>query len=188
MAYAGGSYVGSGTGQVSTGDLYVDYSRPQSLNGWAYSENNPINFTDPTGHFICGFGSYWDDESKTCKPNGLGTPLSGLLPPWLATLAMQSSSTPGLGEIVATGIAGGVCVYAISALVQNAIDQNWTYAKKADIGFIERLLDKYGITDRAIRRRIHDSITGQGLTEAEIEAEIAEVARQLQQKKQSGGK
>ncbi len=50
LADAGGSYVGSGTGQVSTGELSPDYTRPQSLNGWAYGEGNPVNRTDPSGH------------------------------------------------------------------------------------------------------------------------------------------
>ena len=51
LADAGGSYDGSGTGQVNTGDWPVDYTRPQSLNAWAYTENDPINYTDPSGHF-----------------------------------------------------------------------------------------------------------------------------------------
>jgi hypothetical protein len=37
LADAGVSYDGSGTGQVSTGELSPDYTRPQSLNGWAYT-------------------------------------------------------------------------------------------------------------------------------------------------------
>ena len=49
LAEPGVSYGGSGTGQVSTGDWYVDYSRPQSLNGWAYSLSNPVNHIDPSG-------------------------------------------------------------------------------------------------------------------------------------------
>ena len=50
LAEAGVSYDDSGTGQVSTGESYADYTRPQSLNAWAYVEGNPSNHTDPTGH------------------------------------------------------------------------------------------------------------------------------------------
>lgn len=28
-----------------------DYNRPQTLNGWNYTEGNPINYTDPTGYY-----------------------------------------------------------------------------------------------------------------------------------------
>ena len=50
MDGAGVSYDGSGTGQASTGGWYEDYTKPQSLNGWAYSDGNPTNLTDPSGH------------------------------------------------------------------------------------------------------------------------------------------
>jgi hypothetical protein len=58
-----------------------------------------------------------------------------------------------------------------------------TAKKKDDIGFIEDLLRKHGILDRATRRKLHDEeITRKGLSEEEIEAEIAEMARRLKNK------
>jgi hypothetical protein len=36
---------------------WPDYTRPQTLNGWAYGEGNPINGVDPTGRWTCYTGS-----------------------------------------------------------------------------------------------------------------------------------
>ena len=33
-----------------------DQMRPGSMNGWNYTEGNPINSVDPSGHFICFAG------------------------------------------------------------------------------------------------------------------------------------
>ena len=60
LADAGGSYDSSGTGQFNTGDWHTDYTKPQSFNGWSYTEGNPINRTDTSGH------------------QSIGTPSSGL--------------------------------------------------------------------------------------------------------------
>ena len=60
--------------------------------------------------------------------------------------------------------------------------------KKDDIGFIEDLLRKHGIlNNKKARRALHDDeISRQGLTDEEIEAEIAEkaadIARRLKNK------
>lgn len=43
-----------------------DYNRPQTLNGWAYTEGNPINYTDPTG-----FSITWLNPSVGIRPGGL---------------------------------------------------------------------------------------------------------------------
>jgi hypothetical protein len=50
-------------------------------------------------------------------------------------------------------------------------------ASKPDIKFIEYLLSKHGILDRKTRRRIHDDITRQGMSPAEIEDYISGFAR-----------
>jgi RHS repeat-associated protein len=117
----GAGYDGSDTSQFSTGDWPADYARPQSLNGWAYTEGNPVNCTDPKGHFVCGFGWYWDNESKTCKRSAIGGWLIGLLPPWVATVTLQSSGAPGFGDIIETTILRGVCALAIKQLIHTVI-------------------------------------------------------------------
>jgi len=45
-------YLDTGTGRFISHDSWPgDRLRPQSMNGWNYVENNPLNLTDPTGQF-----------------------------------------------------------------------------------------------------------------------------------------
>ena len=46
-------------GRFTSKDTFRDYSRPLSLNGWAYVESNPINLIDPSGFSSC--------QSQTCR-------------------------------------------------------------------------------------------------------------------------
>jgi hypothetical protein len=60
---------------------------------------------------------------------------------------------------------------------QSLSDALSEFAKKKDILDVERLLDEYGVTDRAMRRKIHDQITKQHLTLEGIEEIIEEEVR-----------
>lgn len=52
LTYLRSRYYSSGTGRFLTRDTWGgDYNRPLSLNRWMYTGGNPINFTDPSGHF-----------------------------------------------------------------------------------------------------------------------------------------
>ena len=75
------------TGRFLTKDFWPpDYSTPSSLNGWLYTNGNPVNYTDPSGHVVCLWGV--DPKTGECKPN----PLSTVLPPGLATAAGDSGN------------------------------------------------------------------------------------------------
>lgn len=54
--------------------------KPQSMNGWSYVENNPVNLTDPTGKFpeYCKESSNSEEEYINCVINSY----PGISPPW----------------------------------------------------------------------------------------------------------
>jgi RHS repeat-associated protein len=58
LLYLRSRYYSGGTGRFLTRDTWAgDYNRPLSLNQWNYTEGNPINFVDPTGHHVdCPLG------------------------------------------------------------------------------------------------------------------------------------
>jgi RHS repeat-associated protein len=61
------------TGRFISADPIIDYNDPQQINGYAYSNNNPVTFSDPTGLWCdsCNDGKGWptvdgygDDKPK----------------------------------------------------------------------------------------------------------------------------
>jgi pyocin large subunit-like protein len=146
---------------------------PQALNRFSYVLGNPLKYTDPTGH-IAGV----DDAV-------IGTIV---LVVGAVVVAWWAGDTYGWGPHAAENRAAlASSMEALGSSIEASVQQatnsiNAMFAKKRDIQEVERLLDKYGITDKAIRRKLHDEITRQGLTLEEIEAEIAEIARRLREK------
>ncbi len=60
LLYLRARWYGGDTGRFTTRDVWPpDYTRPQSLNGWAYVEGNPINRLDPSGLSSC--------NTRTCQ-------------------------------------------------------------------------------------------------------------------------
>ena len=62
-----------------------------------------------------------------------------------------------------------------------AEDLTSLFARKPDIRFIDYLQKKYGLSESE-RRKLHDLITRQGMTEEEIENEAADLARLREEK------
>jgi hypothetical protein len=58
-------------------DGSYDLTDPQSLNRYSYTENDPVNFTDPSGLMLCMAGDY----RAECDISGFGG--------WGATLAIM---------------------------------------------------------------------------------------------------
>jgi len=55
MVYLRARHYSPNDGRFLTRDTWMgDYNRPLSLNRWGYVEGNPINSTDPSGHFGTG--------------------------------------------------------------------------------------------------------------------------------------
>jgi hypothetical protein len=74
----------------------------------------------------------------------------------------------------------------ISAGVNNAgkalqdLGAIFNMAKKADVAFADYLAKKYGL-DKRSRRRLHDMVTKEGLSNDELEAEAAAFAKELEE-------
>ncbi|MGW0885423.1 RHS repeat-associated core domain-containing protein [Streptomyces sp. NPDC002671] len=63
------------TGRFISSDPLLDSDDPQSWNGYAYSDNNPVNGSDPSGLFCDGCsvdnpGSAWIDHGPGCTNSG----------------------------------------------------------------------------------------------------------------------
>jgi RHS repeat-associated protein len=155
--YFGGRYYSSSMGRFMTPDpsgiSYADPNNPQSLNSYAYADNNPLSFIDPSGlalEYNCT-GGYTDSSAITTSdgfttnvmvhgntPNctvyddGIGrltstirTPLLPFNPPPLAP------SNPCAGSALARRIATGI---------QGAANLGIAGAKIAGVGAADILL------------------------------------------------
>ncbi len=49
LIYLRSRWLSPDLGRFTSKDMFRDYSRPLTFNGWGYTENNPINFVDPLG-------------------------------------------------------------------------------------------------------------------------------------------
>lgn len=54
---------------LSADTIVQSYANPQSLNRFAYVLNNPLRYTDPTGHKACGDGEDTDCNGHKQDPN-----------------------------------------------------------------------------------------------------------------------
>ena len=139
-------------------------TNPIAFDRYAYSLNNPIRYTDPSGHCpLCA---------------AIALTLGAVTPVGWVVLGVATVATVAF---VATGgpEAFGEALYQAGEATSNGL--NALFAKKPDVGYADYLARKYGL-DRAQRRALHDWITRQGLTREEIEKEAEEFARLLKKK------
>jgi len=134
---------------------------------YAYSLNNPLRYVDPSGHIAI------------LAALALISPVVWAAIGVTAVGFVLYFAIPDIREAVTAGI------YQGGEAVLNGI--NALLAKKSDVAFVDYLQKKYGLTD-AQRRALHDAITRQGLTNKEIEAEAAEMARLNQEKQKENQK
>jgi hypothetical protein len=163
-----------------------DYTNPQAWNRYSYVLNNPIRYDDPTGH--CA-----EPISGTACLIALGdlAILSGLAILAVGTVYLLVTPQEKVQrdiENIGPAIAHFQRNFHNNATAISDQITHLTAKKKDDIGFIEDLLRKHGLlNNKKARRALHDKeISRQGLTDEEIEAEIAEkaadIARRLKNK------
>jgi RHS repeat-associated protein len=81
LLYAGARYYHPGTRRFLTPDDRVVSGNSQGHNLFAYALNNPLRYTDPTGHFpfdIGSFGSLMFGPGPGASSSGLGSGFAGL--------------------------------------------------------------------------------------------------------------
>ncbi|WP_188195970.1 polymorphic toxin-type HINT domain-containing protein [Nonomuraea sp. SYSU D8015] len=82
LTHLGAREYDASTGRFISVDPVIDPSDPQNLNGYAYSANNPVTFTDPSGmREVCGmYPGECDDTPDSPSPGG-GSSGGGNTPP-----------------------------------------------------------------------------------------------------------
>jgi hypothetical protein len=59
----------TGNDTFSSRDSYAGVANnPVSLDNYAYAGDNPLTYTDPTGHTMCRYGHHWDECPQTYNP------------------------------------------------------------------------------------------------------------------------
>jgi RHS repeat-associated protein len=120
--------------------IIQNYFDPQSLNRYSYVKNNPIRYSDPTGHFIpivvvvpflvsvgCGtlaMATYANSHGADATYTGLlMSGAAGALAPAVATYIAAGAAAEGIS---ATGAAliGSVTANMGQTLIENSIDHN----------------------------------------------------------------
>ncbi|MDA1358780.1 hypothetical protein O1R50_04050 [Glycomyces luteolus] len=105
------------TGRFVSVDPIADYANPQQLNGYAYSNNNPVNLSDPSG--LCATGPSVDPDTWQGPCAGTGPSTGGSEPsggPASDPVAVAVSDGDTIWGEQYDGDEGG-CVYVLQGAV-----------------------------------------------------------------------
>lgn len=106
------------TGRFVSVDPQLDTSDPQAMNSYAYSDNDPVTFSDPTGKSIWGWVALAVTVAVVATAAVVMAPV--VLPAisaWVATSAVGAITTAAAeGALAASG--GGLMTSAIGAAVE----------------------------------------------------------------------
>ena len=103
LYFYGARYYDPQLGRFITPDTIVPYpSDPQSFNRYSYARNNPVNYTDPTGH-KWSWKKFWHSLVA-----GIVTAAVAIFAPYALPAALGTFWTPVLAGTIAGAIGGGV--------------------------------------------------------------------------------
>jgi RHS repeat-associated protein len=177
----------------------------QDLDRFAYVRNNPIRYSDSTGHcidplsgtaclIILGVGTvavvatvalvmYY---SSPAASEGLQT-----VPRLVDGAVLTASDAVGPTPFIVAGIlfleTAKIAEDAQSSFEAATNSISALLAKKRDIRDFEHILDQLGMVDRAIRRRLHDEISREGLSLEEIRRIAEDLLKQIADNKRDDG-
>jgi hypothetical protein len=100
---------------LSPDTIIPDQTTPQNLNRYSYVLNNPLHYTDPTGHRACGDGD--DVDCSGNKQDPLKNPHPAKQPKTHKT--DKTTTGPDIGKYIAGGVTlvAGVITMAIGGVV-----------------------------------------------------------------------
>jgi hypothetical protein len=141
-------------------------ANPQALNRYSYVLNNPLKYTDPSGHHpIAAVLAFFGIASAGPIIAVLAVTFTVVT---LATFLSDAGNRAWLGERISAGV--------LSA--QSLSDYVFTMGrKKEDIRWINYLQKKYRLTDKQ-REELHDYITKRGMSKEEIEQEAKDMSEE----------
>lgn len=156
---------------TSADSIAPEREDPQTRNRYSDGRNNPLRYTDPSGH--CGL---------LCIPAAVAAYFTAeVLAYVVATFVVVSFVTAVISCSQDAGCSAVLPEFA-DQLNQGAIGVReflggiqQSLARKADIKFIDNLARDYNLT-REQRRELHDDITGKHYSEEEIEEIAKEIA------------
>ena len=107
LLYLSARWYSPSAGRFTTSDTYMgNMTNPQTLNLYAYTGNNPVNYTDPTGHKFYGPGGGGSDTGSGSGGSGGSSGSSGDSGSGGGTGSSTGSSTSGSGS-GSSGSTGG---------------------------------------------------------------------------------
>ena len=144
LDYAFARYYNQRMGRFQSGDpLGGDITDPQTLNRYTYARNNPVNFTDPTGRFLCGTACpqpppqdppdycFIDpamcgfDNSSSCSAVGGGGPCPNALTNGYYDIAFAPPSKPAAPQTPACTAAQRAGAQLADALDKASTSTGW---------------------------------------------------------------
>lgn len=105
LYYYGARYFDPGLGRFIQADTIIpDLSNPQTYNRYSYAYNNPLKYTDPTGHWGKEVADWWAGTANTAFEYYTGGSQSTII---IGTLGTVNTLVGGLADPLALGSDAG---------------------------------------------------------------------------------